>query len=136
MFDTLNNKTRNNPTIPFVNGNLTFGTWIWYSVEDRLLFSVNFCQMAGIDKDSDYNFKTFLELVHGNDLLPFLSEIEDMLHGAKPHWISFRIVRPDNTLQKINCFIESMTTEFGDVFDITGVCLVSNEKVGNEAEIV
>ena len=123
MFDTLNTKTRNNPTIPSVNEKLAFGMWIWYSVEDRLLFSENFCEMAGIDKDSDYNFRTFLELVHGNDLLPFLSEIENMLHGAKPHWISFRIVRPDNTHQKVNCFIESMSTEFGDVFDITGVCL-------------
>ena len=136
MFDTLNTKTRNNLTIPFMNGNLTFGTWIWYSVEDRLLLSENFCQMAGIAKDSYYDFKTFFDLLHGNDLLPFLSEIENMLKGAEPHWISFRIIRPDYTAQRVNCFIESLATEFGDVFDITGICLVSNEKVGIDAKIV
>ena len=109
-------------TIPQANENPIFGLWTWYSVENRLLLSENFSQMAGLAKDSDYNFRTFLEIIHGNDLLHFLSEIDNMLNGAGPHWIRFQIVRPDGTGQIVKCFIESMTTAFGDVFDIVGIC--------------
>jgi len=47
----------------FLNGNVLIGTWTWYSVEDRLLFSDSFCQMTGIQKDSFYNFKAFFDIV-------------------------------------------------------------------------
>ena len=40
--------------------NLIIGTWIWYSVDDRLFFSESFSKMAGISKDSYHNFKTFV----------------------------------------------------------------------------
>ena len=105
---------------------LNFGMWIWYSVEDRLLFSNSFYAMTGLKQESFYDFKTFFEIVHGCDLLQFLNDIEELLNGAPSRWVNFRIVRPDMIVQEVNCFMESLKTEFGEVFDITGVCFKVN----------
>ena len=102
--------------------NIIIGTWIWYSVEDRLLVSESFSKIAGISKYSNNDFYTFFDIIHENDLTKFLKVIDVMLKGASPQWINFRIFRPDKTIQKVNCYIESMTTEFEEIFDITGVC--------------
>lgn len=106
----------------FLKGNTLIGTWTWYSVEDRLLFSDNFCEMTGIPKDSYYNFKSFFDIVHGNDLLQFLNDIEDVLLGGTAKWIKVRITLSDNSDKMIYCYMDSKHTEFGDIFDITGVC--------------
>jgi hypothetical protein len=98
------------------------GIWTWYSVEDRLLFSDSFCQSTGIAKDWYCNFKTFLEIIHGNDLLQFVEDIDAILEGAEPRWIQYWIVCPGNTVKIIDCFVISLSTEFSDVVDITGVC--------------
>ncbi len=113
-------RVNNNPLIK--PENIIIGTWIWYSIEDRLLVSDGFSKIAGISKNSNNDFYTFFDIVHDNDLVPFLKVIDLMLKGASPQWINFRIFRPDKTIQKVNCFIESMTTEFEEIFDITGVC--------------
>ncbi|HEY4785716.1 MAG TPA: hypothetical protein VIH57_06690 [Bacteroidales bacterium] len=101
---------------------LPIGIWTWYSVEDHLLFSDSFYQSTGIAKDWHYKFTTFLEIIHGNDLLQFCHDIEAMLRGAEPMWITYRIVKPNGSDQKVECFVISLSTEFKDVFDITGVC--------------
>jgi len=106
----------------FLSGNVLIGTWTWYSVEDRLLFSDSFCQMTGIPIDSYYNFKTFFDIIHGNNLLQFLNDIEDVLLGAPARWIKVRITPADNPAKMIYCYMDSKHTEFGDIFDITGVC--------------
>lgn len=106
-----------------MNSNIQpIGIWTWYSVEDLLLFSDSFCESTGIAKDWHCNFRTFLEIIHGNDLLQFSDNIEAILHGAEPRWIQYRIVNPDNVAKKIDCFVISISTQFKDVFDITGVC--------------
>jgi hypothetical protein len=113
---------RVNESPTFLNGNVLIGTWTWYSVEDRLLFSDTFCQLTGIPKDSYYNFKTFFDIIHGNDLLQFLNNIEEVLLGAQARWIKVRITLSDNSDKMIYCYMDSKQTEFGDIFDITGVC--------------
>lgn len=110
----------------FVTENLNFGTWIWYSVEDRLLFSKSFSKIAGLSQNSFYDFRTFFDLIHCNELLLFMNNIKDMLNGGSPRWIKFRIVRPDGTAQEMNCFMESLITEYGQIFDISGVCFLNN----------
>jgi hypothetical protein len=82
--------------------------------------------MAGLKQDSSYDFKTFFDLVHGCDLLKFLNDIEALLNGETSRWLNFRIIKPDMTFQEVNCFMESLKTEFGEVFDITGVCFIAN----------
>lgn len=115
-------KARVNEPPIFLNGNALIGTWTWYSVEDRLLFSDNFCEMTGIQKDSYYNFKTFFDIIDGNNLLQFLNDIEEVLLGAQAKWIKVRITLSDNSNKMIYCYMDSKHTEFGDIFDITGVC--------------
>jgi len=105
-----------------INKNLISGIWIWYSVEDRLLFSEGFSLIAGISKNAFNNFKTFFEIIYGNDLLQFLNDIEKMLQGAPPQWTYIRIVRPNKTICELYCYMESITTEFSDIFDIAGIC--------------
>lgn len=106
---------------------LNFGTWIWYSVENRILVSEEFCNMVGITKNGYTNFNLFFDIIHGSDLLKFIKVIDEMLKGASPRWFKFRIVRPDNSIRKVNCFIEAMTDEFSSIFDITGTCFEVKE---------
>lgn len=105
-----------------IPGDTLLGIWIWYSVEDRLLFSEGFTNVAGILKESYYTFSTFPEIIHGNDLLAFLEDTEELLNGGSPRWVSFRIVRRDNEVVKLRCFMEAVRSEFGEVFDVVGVC--------------
>ncbi|HEY4786028.1 MAG TPA: hypothetical protein VIH57_08260, partial [Bacteroidales bacterium] len=56
------------------------------------------------------------------DLLQFLDDIEDVLLGALARWIKVRITLSDNSDKMIYCYMDSKHTEFGDIFDITGVC--------------
>ena len=99
------------------------GTWIWYSNEDRLLFSEGFAGTAGISGEAYHTFSTFLEIVHGNDLLGFLDDIEELLDGGSPRWVGFRVVREDEEVVDLRCFMEAVGSEFGEVMDVVGICL-------------
>ena len=104
---------------------ILIGTWIWYSTEDWLLFSAKLAEIMGISKESYYTYSTFLEIVHGNDLVGFLDDMEELLNGGSPRWITFRIVRENNVVVKLRCFMETVRSEFGEVVDIVGVCFKS-----------
>jgi PAS fold len=107
---------------------LNFGTWIWYSLENRILVSEEFCNMVGISKNGYNNFNLFFDIIHGSDLLKFMKVIDEMLKGASPRWFKFKIVRPDNSIINICCFFESMSDEFANIFDITGTCFETKNK--------
>ena len=63
---------------------LNFGIWIWYSVENRILVSEEFCNMVGISKNGYNNFNLFFDIIHGSDLLKFMKVIDEMLKGDHP----------------------------------------------------
>ena len=103
------------------------GIWVWYSVEDRLLFSEGMAESIGIPKESYYTFSTFLEVVHGNDLLLFLETVEELLKGGPPGWTAFHIVKEDNEAVKLRCYMEAVSSEFGEVVDVVGICFKMDE---------
>lgn len=102
--------------------NLNFGVWIWYADENRLLFSESFCEMIGVSKDVYPTFDLVLGCIHPDDLEGFVTMMETMLQGSHPRWLRFRVVQPDRSTQKIQCYVEVMKAEFAGIVDIVGVC--------------
>jgi hypothetical protein len=106
---------------------LNFGVWIWYSVENRIFFSDRFSRMLGLEKDVYPTFEILVECLFADDVMSFFDTIDKILHDSKLLWMEFRINLPDNTMLSIQCFVEAMRSESGDVMDIVGVCFEISE---------
>ena len=116
----------NNCPFPMEENTIS-GTWIWYSVEDRLLFSEDLAESISIPKETYHTFQTFFDILHGNDLLAFLRHTEEILQGGSSRWISFHVHSTDNTIVKLRCYIEAVSSEFGEVVDVVGICFKIEE---------
>jgi hypothetical protein len=120
-------KAMNSKTISLVPENLIFGTWIWYSTENRLFLSDGFCHLMDIAWDVYPTFDLFVESIWADDLIEFVDAIEKILHDSKSRWMEFRISLPDKSFRTIRCYVEAMRGESADVFDIAGVCFDVSE---------
>lgn len=107
--------------------NFGFGVWIWYTNENRLLLSEGFYNMIGVSKDVYPTFDLLIGCIHPDDLEGFVNMMEIMLQGLHPRWLRFRVVQPDRSTQKIQCYVEVMRAELAGIFDIVGLCFEINE---------
>jgi hypothetical protein len=115
-------ENRNGKLTDVLHEKLNFGVWIWYTVEDRMLFSERFCRMMGISKDVYPTFNLLIEIIYADDFLLFQESIEKILDDSKPRCVKFRVTQPDKSVKEILCYMEAMTAEYVDILDITGVC--------------
>jgi hypothetical protein len=103
---------------------LNFGVWIWYTVEDRMLFSERFYQMMGISKDVYPSFNLLIERIYADDFILFQENIEKIMDDSKPRSVKFRVMQPDKSVKEIMCYMEVIAAEYADILDITGCVLM------------
>ena len=103
-----NPKPMNELTSSFLAEKANFGTWIWYSVDDRMLFSEGFCRMLGITKNVYPTFELLVDRIQNDDLISFLDNISIIMNNSKPRWMRFRVKRTDNTIVSIYCYAEAI----------------------------
>ncbi len=98
-------------------------SWIWYTIENRVIFSSTFYQETGIANNPCSSFNIFFDIIICEDLLFFLKSIDDILKGAAPRWVKLRIINSSNTIKTIFCHLEPLSDEYETVFDIIGTCM-------------
>lgn len=78
------NRNGNEQVTDLLHEKLNFGVWIWYTDEERMLFSERFYRMIGISKDVYPTINLLIEIIYAEDFLLFQESIEIIMDDSKP----------------------------------------------------
>ena len=99
------------------------GVFEWNIVENRVVWSPAIERMHGIPVGSfDGSFDAYQRDIHPDDRDKVFSAVRSTLDERKPHFISYRIVRPDGQVRWLEAHGRLVVSPTGEPQRLVGVC--------------
>ena len=98
------------------------GVWDWHIPENRLIWDARMFSLNGVrEKDFSGTYQAWLEVLHPEDRLRWVAEIDQALRGEKGFDTDFRVVWPTGEVRHIKASALVLRDANGDPLRMTGV---------------
>ncbi len=109
------------------------GTWEWDIVNKRVRWSPEIERMHGIAEGSfDGTFEMYQSDIHPDDRARVLESVREVLSSHRPHYLLYRIVRPDGAVRWLEAHGHIERDAAGQPVRLLGVCSDVTERVVGE----
>ena len=109
------------------------GAWQWDIRQNRVQWSASLERMHGLEPGTfDGTFEAYQRDIHPDDRDHVLGTISQSVQEKQPHYLTYRIVRPDGTVRWLEARGRLFVDEHGQPLRLVGVCMDVTDKRAHE----